>query len=102
MSTDDFDPQDAARRDRREHGGAGLHPDDDALAERTQRERVEAGLADVDPDTVPPATDTGTTADITQTEVYRDEADESAKQETEGELRSLTEDRPFPPTSYSG
>ena len=45
-------------RHRREHGGAPMHPDDEALARRTERERVDAGLEDYDPDDVPPATDT--------------------------------------------
>lgn len=44
-------------RDRREHGGAPERLDDDALAARTGQERVDAGLADYDPDSVPPATD---------------------------------------------
>lgn len=44
-------------RDRREHGGASPHVDDDALAERTEDERVEIGLDDFNPDEVPPATD---------------------------------------------
>lgn len=44
-------------RDRREHGGAPQHLDDDALAARTEQERVDAGLEPYDPADVPPATD---------------------------------------------
>ena len=41
-------------RDRREHGGASQHPDDDQLARLTEEERVAAGLDAYDPDEVPP------------------------------------------------
>lgn len=44
-------------RDRREHAGLNPRPDDDALARRTERERVDAGLDEFDEDDVPPATD---------------------------------------------
>jgi hypothetical protein len=47
---------DVPHRDRREHGGASMHPDDDELARRTEEERVDAGLEPFDPDDVPPAT----------------------------------------------
>ena len=43
--------------DRHEHGKIGHHVNDDALAARTEQERVEAGIDDFDPDQVPPATD---------------------------------------------
>jgi hypothetical protein len=45
-------------RDRSQHGGAPLHPNDDELALRTERERVEAGLQPYASQDVPPATDT--------------------------------------------
>jgi hypothetical protein len=55
---DEPDEPDAEfHRDRREHGGAAFHLDDDQLARLTEEERVEAGLEDYDPDEVPPATD---------------------------------------------
>ena len=45
------------RKDRRQHGGSIDRLDDDALAARTEQERVDAGLADYAPGSVPPATD---------------------------------------------
>ena len=65
-------------RDRHEHGGASMRPDDEALARRTERERVDAGLEDYDPNDVPLATDT--------------------PQLEEGELYPLSGRHPFPPT----
>jgi hypothetical protein len=50
-------------RDRRFHGGAPQHLDDDKLAEMTEEERVEAGLDPYDPDEVPLATDPPPPAD---------------------------------------
>lgn len=87
-------------RDRREHGGASMRPDDEALARRTERERVDAGLEDYDPDDVPPATDTPPFTDVTDTEIYREERAEIKRQLEEGELYPLTEQHPFPPTRY--
>ena len=87
-------------RDRREHGGAPMHPDDEALARRTERERVDAGLEDYDPDDVPPATDTPPLADVTDTEIYQEERAEVKRQLEEGELYPLTDKHPFPPTRY--
>lgn len=87
-------------RDRREHGGAPMRPDDEALARRTERERVDAGLDDYDPDDVPPATDTPPLADTTDTEIYQEERAEAKRQLEEGELYPLTEEHPFPPTRY--
>ena len=87
-------------RDRREHGGAPMHPDDEALARRTERERVDAGLDDYDPDDVPPATDTPPLVDVTDTEIYQEERAEVKRQLEEGELYPLTEEHPFPPTRY--
>lgn len=63
MSTND-DGAPRVRRDRREHGGAPTHPDDDALAQRTERERVAAGLDDYDPEDVP-AADADQSFDVT-------------------------------------
>jgi hypothetical protein len=87
-------------RDRREHDGAPMRPDDEALARRTERERVDAGLDDYDPDDVPPATDTPPLADTTDTEIYQEERAEVKRQLEEGELYPLTEEHPFPPTRY--
>jgi hypothetical protein len=88
-------------RDRREHGGAPAHLDDDQLARLTEEERVEAGLADYDPDEVPPATDTPPLRqDVTQTEVYQEERAEIRRQAGKGELHPVDEHDPFPPTRY--
>jgi len=89
-------------RDRREHGGGGMpgHVDDDALAERTEQERVELGLDDYDPDDVPPATDDPVPTDITGSEQYQEELTEIEVETDKGELPSGQ--RPeFPPTRYS-
>lgn len=88
------------RRDRREHGGAPTHPDDDALAQRTESERVAAGLEDYDPADVPAATDQGQEFDVTETEEYLEEGAEIDRQASDGELDPLTEKHPFPPTRY--
>ena len=87
------------RRDRREHGGMPMHVDDDALAERTEQERVELGLDDYDPDEVPPATDDPVPTDITESEQYQDEVTEIEVETSRGDLP--TGERPeFPPTRY--
>ena len=52
---DVLEPTESAPRDRHEHGKMPSHPNDDALAHRTEQERVELGLDDYDPDTVPSA-----------------------------------------------
>ncbi len=87
-------------RDRRDHGGAPSHPDDDALAERTEQERVDAGLIDYDPDDVPPATDDPVPTDVTETDVYQEELTEARRESKAGEV--LLEDgvEDMPPTSY--
>jgi hypothetical protein len=87
-------------RDRRDHGGAPFHPDDDALAERTEQERVDAGLIDYDPDDVPPATDDPVPTDVTDTDVYQEELTEARRESKAGEV--LLEDgvEDMPPTSY--
>jgi len=88
-------------RDRREHGGAPAHPDQDKLARLTEQERVEAGLDAYDPDEVPPATDSPPlTDDVTQTEQYREERAELIRQAEDGELGSVSDQHPFPPTRY--
>jgi hypothetical protein len=87
-------------RDRREHGGSNPRPDDDALARRTEAERVEAGLDPYDPDDIPAATDSPPQADPGADDTYRDEVAEVDRQTSTGELRPLTDDNPFPPTSY--
>jgi hypothetical protein len=96
--SEQFEPE--VRRDRREHGGAGGHPDDDALARRTEQERVDAGLDAFDPDDVPPATDEAPAYDDSQDEANQEAAAEVSRQEAEGELYTLTEDHPYPPTRY--
>ena len=87
-------------RDRREHGGAPMRHDDEGLARRTERERVDAGIEDYDVDDVPPATDAQPPSDPTDTESYREELAEVRRETEEGELYPLTEEHPFPPTRY--
>jgi hypothetical protein len=87
-------------RDRREHGGSSARPDDDALARRTEQERVDAGLDAYDPDDVPAATDTPPLTDPAADDAYQQERAEIDRQAEEGELRPITDDNPFPPTSY--
>ena len=91
----------AFHRDRREHGGAPGHLDDDQLARLTEEERVDAGLDAYDPDEVPPATDTPPLPeDITQSEVYQEERAEIRREVDKGELWTIDEQHPFPPSSY--
>jgi hypothetical protein len=98
---DSGEPAEQFRRDRREHGGAPAHLDDDQLARLTEEERVDAGLEPYDPDEVPPATDTEPLSqDITQTEEYQEERAEVEREIEEGELRAVDEQHPFPPTRY--
>lgn len=88
------------RRDRREHGGAPDRLDDDALAERTEDERVEAGLDDFNPDEVPAASDDPVAVGITETEQYQDEKREINREVDEGLIASGGERPAFPPTRY--
>jgi hypothetical protein len=88
------------RRDRREHGGAPQRLDDDALAERTEDERVDAGLDAFNPDEVPAATDDPVPVDITETEQYQDERREINREVDEGLIASGNERPDFPPTRY--
>ena len=88
-------------RDRREHGGASQHLNDDQLARLTEEERVAAGLDAYDPDEVPPATDTPPQPeDITQTDVWQEERAEIRREEDKDELLVKGERNPFPPTRY--
>ena len=88
-------------RDRREPGGASQRLDDDKLAELTEEERVEAGLDAYDPDEVPPATDTPPLADdVTQTEAYQEERAELIRQTEDGEVLTIDDQHPFPPSHY--
>ena len=94
-------PAEEFRRDRREHGGAPQHLDDDKLAHAAEEERVEAGLDDYDPDEVPSATDTPPLdTDIRDTEQYQEERAEVRREEDEDELLVEGEYREFPPTRY--
>jgi hypothetical protein len=88
-------------RDRREHGGASARPNDDELALRTERERVEAGLEPYDSDDVPPAADATVPYDVTQDDTIQEIEGIGARQEDEGETVPLSEDNPFPPTRYA-
>lgn len=94
-------PAEEFRRDRREHGGAPQHLDDDKLAHEAEEERVEAGLDDYDPDDVPPATDTPPLdTDIRDTEQYQEERAEIRREEEKDELLVEGEREEFPPTRY--
>ena len=89
------------RRHRNEHGGEIDRLDEDQLAGLTEEERVAAGVADYDPDEVPPATDTPPlTQDVRQTEQYQEERAEFIREYEKGELHPIDEDHPFPPTRY--
>ncbi len=89
------------RRDRREHGGAADRLDDDALAERTEQERVDAGLDDYDPAAVPPATDGDPLpVDVTETAQYQDEKAEIDRETDQGLLAGGGEKPDFPPSRY--
>ena len=102
MTSDSSDqPAEEFRRDRREHGGAPQHLDDDQLAREAEEERVEAGLDSYAPDDVPPATDTSPLdTDVRDTEQYQEERAEIRRQEEKGELLTEGEREEFPPTQY--
>jgi hypothetical protein len=94
-------PEQRFRRDRREHGGAPEHLDDDQLARLAGEERVAAGLEDYDPDEVPPATDVPPEPeDITRTEQYREERAEIRREFGNDELQVEGERPGFPPSHY--
>ena len=102
MSTESFDSDvPVPHRDRREHGGASARPNDDELALRTERERVEAGVQPYDSEDVPPATDAPLPFDLTETDTYQEIAGIGARQEDEGETTPLSAEHPFPPTRYA-
>ncbi len=101
MSTEPFESDVPPQpRDRREHGGASMRPDDDALALRTERERVEAGLQPYDSEDVPPAADATLPYDPTESDTYQEIVGIGARQEDEGETIPISEENPFPPTRY--
>lgn len=98
---DDSDqPAEEFHRDRRQHGGAATHLDDDRLARLTEEERVAAGIDDYDPDEVPPATDAPPPQDVTQTDVYQEERAEIRREFDKGELQVEGERDQIPPTHY--
>jgi hypothetical protein len=94
------EPEAHFHRDRREHGGAPGHLDEDQLARLTEEERVEAGLDDYDPDEVPPATAAPPAADVTETEAYQWERAGPRKRAGEGELTTRGDRDAFPPSHY--
>jgi hypothetical protein len=87
-------------QDRREHGGEIDRLDDDQLARLTEEERVAAGVDDYDPDEVPPATDTPTVADPSQSTERQQARAEFIREYEKGELHPIDEEHPFPPTRY--
>jgi hypothetical protein len=98
MTFQSSDPDEGFRRDRREHGGAPEHLDDDRLAAETEAERVEAG---VDPNEVPAATDTPPLdTDVRDTEQYQEERAEVRRQEDKDEILIEGERQQFPPSHY--
>jgi hypothetical protein len=94
-------PAEEFHRNRREHGGAPQHMDDDQLARLTEEERVEAGVDDYDPDEVPPATDSPAQPwDVTETDEYQEARAEIRREYDEDELQVKGERDPFPPSHY--
>ena len=101
MSTEPFDSDvPVPHRDRHEHGGS-TRANDDELALRTERERVEAGVEAYDSADVPPAADALVPGDPADDPTYQDIESVTARQEAEGETTPLSEDNPFPPTRYA-
>lgn len=101
MPEHDFDQSaEQFHRERREHGGAAEHLDDDRLARLTEEERVAAGIDDYDPDEVPPATDAPPRWDVTKTEEYQEERAEIRRQGDKDELQTEGQRDSFPPTHY--
>ena len=78
-----------------------MRPNDEELAVRTERERVEAGLEPYASQDVPPAADAALPYDPADDETYAEIAGIGARQEDEGETIPLTEEHPFPPTRYA-
>ena len=54
---DVIEPTEQATPDHHEHAKTPKHLNDEALEQRTEQERLAAGLDDYDPDAVPPATE---------------------------------------------
>ncbi len=101
MAEQDFDqPDEEFHRERREHGGASEHLDDERLARLTEEERVEAGIDDYDPDEVPPATDEPSQWDVTQSEEYQEERAEIRREADKDELTVEGQRDSLPPTHY--
>ncbi|HEY6502090.1 MAG TPA: hypothetical protein VIZ20_21860 [Streptosporangiaceae bacterium] len=101
MAFQSSDPAEGFRRDRREHGGAPQHLDDDRLAHETEEERVDAGVDAYDPDEVPPATDTPPLdTDVRDTEQYQEERAELRREEDKDEVLIEGERQQFPPSHY--
>jgi hypothetical protein len=101
MTDQDAEPAEEFHRNRREHGGAPAHPDDDRLARLTEEERVEAGLDAYDPDEVPDAEGGEPVTDITHSDVYEEERAEIRHELDHDELAVEGEEkRSFPPTRY--
>src|SRR5260370_40958183 len=96
--SDDFPER--FHRDRREHGGAPQHLDDDQLARLTEEERVAAGLDDYDPDEVPPATDAPPEPDLAQSDVFQEARAEIRREYDKDELTVEGQRDPYPPTRY--
>src|ERR1700761_4517555 len=98
MAFQSSDPAEGFRRDRREHGGAAQHLDDDKLAHEAEEERVDAGLDAYDPDEVPSATDTEPLdTDVRDTGQYQEERAEIKREEDKDELLISGEREQFPP-----
>lgn len=101
MTTEPFESDvPAPHRDRHQHGGSD-RPDDDELALRTERERVEAGVQSYDSDDVPPAADATVPYDPDADPIEQDIESVTARQEAEGENVPLSDDNPFPPARYA-
>ena len=101
MAFQSSDPAEGFRRDRREHGGASQHLDDDRLAHEAEEERVDAGVDAYDPDEVPSATDTPPLdTDVRDTEQYQEERAELRREEDKDEVLIEGEREQFPPSSY--
>jgi hypothetical protein len=102
MASENFTTEAAeGDRDRRFHGGAPAHLDDDELGRRTDAERAEAGVTDYDPNDVPAAGDEPVPFDPAADAVEQDIESVTARQEAEGETTPLSADNPFPPTRYA-
>ena len=101
MSEQDAEQPDGQfHRDRHEHGGIPGRLDDDQLARLTEEERVAAGLADYDPDEVPPAADPPPEPDLAESEVYREARAEIRREYGRDELIAEGQREEYPPTRY--